>query len=193
MPVYSKNGAGVTETAIGLIFFANTVFIVLFQFPIAKALEGRRHMPAFALMGVIWALSVGWPVRSSRAGPLIASALAVGRRGLTVFAVGECLHGTVQGPLVADLAEPAWSAATWPSRACPGSSASFSARRSAAPSSTQPPGRAVVSAPSSGAGRSIWSLRLDRTLPDAVRRTPGRPIPPPTPTPAEALATRPSG
>ena len=25
---------------------------------------------------------------------------------MIVFAVGECLHGTVQGPLVADLAEP---------------------------------------------------------------------------------------
>src|SRR5918999_1891373 len=109
LPVYAKNGAGVSETAIGLVFFANTLFIVLFQLPIAKALEGRRRMPAFALMGVIWAAS--W-----------------------LLCAAVCLLG------------------------------------------------------------SVWSLRLDRTLPRAVRRTPGgAPVPAAELQPAPGVVTRPSG
>jgi predicted MFS family arabinose efflux permease len=195
LPVYSKNGAGVSETAIGLIFFANTVFIVLFQLPIAKALEGRRRMPAFALMGVIWAVSwLAVLVAVETLGPL-GAALAVGV-AMTVFAVGECLHGTVQGPLVADLAEPgmvgrymALSSLSWQFGFFLGPAIG------GAVLDASPVALWVVCSIACALG-SIWSLRLDRTLPAGVRRTPGRvpvPAPAPAPTPAEALATRPSG
>jgi MFS family permease len=105
MPVYAKNGAGVSEDAIGVIFFVNTLFIVLAQLPIAKALEGRRRMPALALMAVTWAAA--WLVLVAAVETLgsTAAAIAIGV-AVVVFAVGECFHGTVQGPLVADLAEP---------------------------------------------------------------------------------------
>ena len=44
LPVYAKNEAGVSERRIGVIFFVNTVAIVLAQLPLVKLLEGRRRM-----------------------------------------------------------------------------------------------------------------------------------------------------
>ena len=55
LPVFAKNEAGVTETGIGLIFLANTLVIVLAQFPLSKALEGRRRMASLAVMCALWA------------------------------------------------------------------------------------------------------------------------------------------
>ena len=105
LPVFAKNEASVSERSIGFIFFLNTLLIVLAQLPVAKALEGRSRMRAFALMGLIWAAS--WLLVMVAGLTLeAAAATAVLALAATVFAVGECLHGTVQGPLVADLAEP---------------------------------------------------------------------------------------
>jgi MFS family permease len=62
-------------------------------------------MPIFAGIGVVWAAS--WllvPV----AGLWLAGVAAAMMISLAaaVFAIGECLHGAVQAPLVADLADP---------------------------------------------------------------------------------------
>jgi predicted MFS family arabinose efflux permease len=105
LAVYMKNQAGVTETAIGLVFLVNTLVIVIVQLPVARFVEGRRRMPALAGLGVLWAAAWGLtPV----VGALAAGATAAVLFALTqvVFATGECLHGAVQNPLVADLARP---------------------------------------------------------------------------------------
>jgi MFS family permease len=102
-PVFAKNEADVTESQIGLIFFFNTLLIVLLQLPIAKLQEGRRRMPALTRMAVLFAIT--WLL-------VMAGGLWLEREAATalfacaflIFAVGECLHGTVQGPLVSDLA-----------------------------------------------------------------------------------------
>lgn len=104
LPVYAKSH-GVSERGIGLIFLANTLLIVVAQLPVAQALEGRRRMPALALVGVLW--GAGWLVvlaggswfRGAEAAAVMAFAVAV-------FGLGECLYGAVLGPLVADLAQP---------------------------------------------------------------------------------------
>lgn len=105
LPVYAKNEAGVSETAIGIVFFVNAVVIVLLQLPTSKASEGRRRMTMLGLLGVVWACS--WllvPVAGIwLSGVAAAVLLAV---AMSIFAIGECLHGAVQAPLVADLAEP---------------------------------------------------------------------------------------
>jgi MFS family permease len=103
LPVYAKNEADVSERAIGVIFFVNTLAIVLAQLPLVKALEGRRRMRALTVMTVIWAGA--WVIvlvggLSLEAG---AAALVFGL-GATVFGIGECFHGPNQGALVADLA-----------------------------------------------------------------------------------------
>src|SRR3970282_2911123 len=54
LPVYAKNEAGLSETQIGLLFFVNTVVIVLAQLPIARVAQGRRRMPTLALLGLLW-------------------------------------------------------------------------------------------------------------------------------------------
>jgi MFS family permease len=60
-------------------------------------------MQALAGMGAIWAFS--WLIVFAAAGTsrtwLAAALLFV---GVAIFAVGECIHGVVQGPLVSDLA-----------------------------------------------------------------------------------------
>ena len=105
LPVFAKNEAGVTETGIGLIFFANTLVVVLAQLPLSKALEGRRRMPALAVMCVLWAAA--WLVVLLGGLSLEATAAAVvfGLAAI-VFGFGECFQGPVQGALVADLAPP---------------------------------------------------------------------------------------
>ena len=103
LPVYAKNEAGVSEKAIGVIFFVNTLVIVLGQLPLVKLLEGRRRMRALAAMTLIWACA--WLV--VLAGGLwfeAAAAAAVFGVGAVIFGLGECFHGPTQGALVADLA-----------------------------------------------------------------------------------------
>jgi MFS family permease len=104
LPVYAKNEAGLTETQIGLLFFVNTVVIVLAQLPIARLARGRRRMPALALLGALWAAAWSIVPMAGSAAPGAAVWLLVA--AMIVFALGLCLHGAVQAPLVADLAEP---------------------------------------------------------------------------------------
>jgi MFS family permease len=104
LPVYAKNEAAVSETQIGIVFLVNTIVIVLLQLPIARLSQGRRRMPALGLLGLLWAAA--WlvvPIAGSETAGT-ATLLLIG--SMTVFAIGQCLHGAVQAPLVTDLAEP---------------------------------------------------------------------------------------
>jgi MFS family permease len=103
LPVYAASDVGVSERGIGLIFLCNTLAILILQLPVAKLLQGRRRVAALAFTGLVWAAA--WLLALAAGlwfSVLAATALliAVG----VVFAVGECLVGVVQGPLVADLA-----------------------------------------------------------------------------------------
>jgi MFS family permease len=103
LPVFAKNEAGVTEKAIGVIFFANTLVIVLAQLPVSKLLEGRRRMRSLAVMTVLWAAAWLGVMMSGALLEASAAAIAFGL-AVMVFAVGECFQGPTQGALVADLA-----------------------------------------------------------------------------------------
>lgn len=105
LPAFAKNTAGVNEREIGTIFALECVGIVVFQLPVTKAVEGRRRMRLFAAMGVLFAASeVGvWAAgrwTTATAAFVVLAAIGIG------FALGECLHATVHGPLTADLAPP---------------------------------------------------------------------------------------
>jgi MFS family permease len=103
LPVFAKNEAAVTERQIGLIFFVNTLVIVVLQLPVTKLLEGRRRMKALAAMTAVWAAAM----LVVFAGGLwfeATAAAAIFTLAAVVFAVGECFHGPTQAPLVADLA-----------------------------------------------------------------------------------------
>jgi len=104
LPVYAKNEAGVTETQIGLVFFVNTIVIVVAQLPVVRLAQGRRRMPMLSLLGVLWAAA--WLV-VPLAGTLAAGAATLLLiAAMSVFAFGQCLHGAVNAPLVVDLSEP---------------------------------------------------------------------------------------
>jgi predicted MFS family arabinose efflux permease len=105
LPAFAKNEAGVTERAIGVIFLVNTLVIVLAQLPIAHQLEGRRRMPALALMTVLWATSWMLVLLFGATLETVAAAVGFALAGV-VFGLGECFQGPTQGALVADLAPP---------------------------------------------------------------------------------------
>ena len=197
LPVFVKNNAGVAEHGIGVVFLINTLTIVALQLPISKFEEGRRRMAALALMGVLWSASwfavlvIGGWLDGNAA---LAALIVVGM----VFAVGECLHGTVQGPVVVDLAQPqligrymAVSSLSWQVAFIIGP-AIGGAILGAAPLALWP-----LAATLSLVG-AVWALRLEPRLPRIARRTPARPLVRPEPVGAEAapapgMATRPSG
>jgi len=103
LPVYAKNEAGIAERGIGILFFLNTLVIVLAQLPVARILEGHRRMRTLALLGVVWATGLLLVPLAGMAGGFTAAAVLAAT--FTIIAVGECLHGTVQAPLVSDLAD----------------------------------------------------------------------------------------
>jgi MFS family permease len=105
LPVYAKNEGGLSETQIGLLFLVNTLVIVFTQLPIARLARGRRRMPTLALFGLLWAgawllVPIAGAATSAETAFLVLVVVMV------IFAVGQCLHGAVAGPLAADLAEP---------------------------------------------------------------------------------------
>ncbi len=105
LAVYAKNFAAVSERGIGLVFLANTMFIVVAQLPVTRVLEGRRRMPALLLMALLWAAT--WLLVAATGHWLAgtaATALLVGVAML--FGAGETIHGAISNPLAADLAEP---------------------------------------------------------------------------------------
>jgi MFS family permease len=112
LPVFAKNEAGVSETAIGLVFLAAMLALVVFQLPVAKALEGRSRMRALALAPALWAAA--WVIVEMGGAWLEAGAAALVFAGAaTLYGLGECFHGPNYGPLVADLAPPGLEGRYW--------------------------------------------------------------------------------
>jgi MFS family permease len=111
-PVFAKNEAGVAESGIGLVFLVATLALVVFQLPVAKALEGRRRLRALALAPLFWL--VAWMlVEAGGAWFDAAAATAVFAGAALVFGLGECFHGPNYAPLVADLAPPGLQGRYW--------------------------------------------------------------------------------
>jgi MFS family permease len=103
VPVFARDQAHVSGAEIGAFFFVNTMVIVVLQLPISRAIEGRRRMPALALMPLSWV--VAWLLvdaggtRFDTTAAFVAIAVA-----LAIFGVGECFHGPAHQALVAEIA-----------------------------------------------------------------------------------------
>jgi predicted MFS family arabinose efflux permease len=172
LPVFAKNEAGVSEKAIGVIFFVNTLAIVFAQLPLAKVLEGRRRMKALAVMTVLWAAA--WVVVLLGGAWLeaVAAAAVFAFAGL-IFGLGECFQGPVQGALVADLAPPrlrgrymAVSTGSWDLGFLIGPAAG-GALLASEPLALWPLAALVC------LGAGVGCLALERSLPAPLRLTPG--------------------
>lgn len=171
LPVFAKNEVGVTEGAIGAIFFVNTVVIVLAQLPIAKLAEGHRRMRLYAVLGGLWAICwvavsiVGGSVDGLTAAVMLAVVMGA-------FGIGECIHGAIQGPLVTAMAEPrllgrymALSALSWQVGFALGPAVGGFLL------SVSPIGTWLVWATLCAVGAAL-SIVLERAIPTGVRRTP---------------------
>jgi len=105
LPAFAKNVTHISEREVGIVFALDAIGVVLFQLPVVKLSEGRSRMRGLALMGTLWAGSLltvwaagSWTRATAAFGILCGAVL--------VFAVGECLHGTIQAPLSVDLSPP---------------------------------------------------------------------------------------
>ena len=170
-PPFAKNTAHVTEKGIGVIWFVTSMVIVLAQLPVVKLVEGRRRMPGLALMGVVWAASFvgvlvgGWLFTGTTAALVFGGAL-------TIFVLGECLHGAIYAPLVADLAEPrlvgrymAFSSFSWQLGFLIGPAAGGFVLQHA-PLALWAGAAAIL------LGGAAYALALERWIPAGVRLTP---------------------
>jgi MFS family permease len=195
LPAFAKNEAGVSERGIGLLFFINTIVIVLLQLPITRLAEGRRRIPILALIGAVsaaaWLLvpASGLWISGVAAFALIAVAVSV-------FALGECLHGAIQPTLVVDLADPrllgrymAVSALSWQVGFMVGPAAGGVLL------AASPTGLWLVMASVLLLG-GLVTLALERGLPDSLRHAPhgAQPQEPvPLPVAADPEAARAAG
>jgi MFS family permease len=171
LPAFAKNEAGVSERGIGWLFFINTIVIVLLQLPTTRLAEGRRRVPLLALLGAVSAAA--WllvPVSSLWLTGMAAFALLA--VAVSVFALGECLHGAVQPTLVVDLADPrligrymAISALSWQVGFMVGPAVG------GALLAASPTGLWVVMA-SVLLLTGLTTLALERWLPEGLRRVP---------------------
>jgi MFS family permease len=170
-PAFAKNVAHVNERGIGLCFLANTLVIVVAQLPVAKWLEGRRRMAAYAVEGTVWAVSWlivlagGWWFTGS-------AATAVFALALTIFGLGECFHGTVQNALIADLSKPGLLGRYLALNGF-GFQLGGAAGRAAGGFALAliPHGLWLIAAAAAFAA-GLSALLLERVLPEAIRRTP---------------------
>ena len=194
LPAFAKNEAGVSERGIGWLFFINTIVIVVLQLPTTRLAEGRRRTPLLALVGVVSAAA--WLlVPASGLWLTGMTAFALLAVAVTVFALGECLHGAVQPALVVDLADPrllgrymAISALSWQVGFTVGPAVGGVLL------AASPTGLWVVMA-SVLLLTGVLTLALERGLPEALRRVPhgaraqepvALPIPTGEPEPAQA-------
>jgi hypothetical protein len=102
-PVYVKNEAGISERTIGAFFLLNALLIIALQLPTARAVQGRRRMRGFALMGGLFALCWLLVLAGGHASNVRSATLLV-VAGVVAMSLAECLYDSIQGPLAASLA-----------------------------------------------------------------------------------------
>ena len=93
----------VGPAALGVIFLVNTSFVVIAQIPAVRVVARMRRAHAFAAASALFAVSLlgvlpATLIPSELAATGLLAAVAI------VFAIGECFHIVVLGPLVADMA-----------------------------------------------------------------------------------------
>jgi MFS family permease len=105
LPPFALAHTRAGPAGIGIIKLANTLFIVIAQIPAARYVKRMRRARAFAAASALWAIALlgvlpATLIDSEPGATALLAGVAI------VFAIGECVHGVVLGPLVADLAPP---------------------------------------------------------------------------------------
>ena len=102
---FVKVHAHISPGAIGILFVVNTFFVAVAQVPISLLFKRIRPERTFAVASGLFAVALlgVLPVTLIHS-ELGATALLSGIA--TVFAIGECVHSVVHGPVIVDLAPP---------------------------------------------------------------------------------------
>jgi len=100
---FAKAHTSVGPAAIGIIFFANTSFIVIAQIPAVRVVARMRRTHAFAATSVIFAAALLAVLPATLIHSELAAASLLAEVAI-VLALGEVVHILVLGPLVADMA-----------------------------------------------------------------------------------------
>jgi MFS family permease len=103
LPPFAKAHTPVGPAEIGIIFLVNTSFVVIAQIPAVRVVTRMRRTHAFAAASALFAVSLlavlpATLIHSELAATTLLAGVAI------VFAIGECVHTNVLGPLVADMA-----------------------------------------------------------------------------------------
>jgi MFS family permease len=103
LPPFAKTHTPLGPAAIGIIVLVNTSFVVIAQIPAVRVVKRMRRTHAFAATSALFAASLlavlpATLIHSELAATSLLAGVAI------VFAIGECAHILVLGPLVADMA-----------------------------------------------------------------------------------------
>jgi MFS family permease len=102
---YTRHVAHFGGPAIGVIFAANTLFIILAQLPVTHAFRARNRIGVLRLAVIVWAGACVAMVPAAHLNGETRAVAAVAIVGIA-FGIGECLHAVAIGPLAVDLASP---------------------------------------------------------------------------------------
>src|SRR5207245_2167603 len=103
LPPFAKTHTPLGPAAIGILVLVNTSFVVIAQIPAVRVVARMRRTHAFAAASALFAVSLLAVLPATLThSELAATSLLAGVA--IVFAIGECVHTNVLGPLVADMA-----------------------------------------------------------------------------------------
>jgi MFS family permease len=105
LPPFVKVHTRVGPRGIGLLFLFNTFFVVIAQLPATRVVKRMRRAQAFAAASALFAIALvavlpATLIHSELGATVLLAGVAI------VFAIGECVHNVVLGPVIADLAPP---------------------------------------------------------------------------------------
>jgi MFS family permease len=103
LPPFAKAHTPLGPASIGILVLVNTSFVVIAQIPSVRVVTRMRRAHAFAAASALFAVSLlavlpATLIHSELAATSLLAGVAI------VFAIGECVHTNVLGPLVADMA-----------------------------------------------------------------------------------------
>jgi MFS family permease len=103
LPPFAKTHTSLGPAAIGILVLVNTCFVVIAQIPSVRVVARMRRTHAFAAASALFAVSLlavlpATLIHSELAATSLLAGVAI------VFAIGECVHIVVLGPLVVDMA-----------------------------------------------------------------------------------------
>ncbi len=103
LPPFAKTHTVLGPAAIGILVLVNTCFVVIAQIPAVRLVARMERTHAFALASALFAVSLlavlpATLIHSELAATSLLAGVAI------VFAIAECVHVVVLGPLVVDMA-----------------------------------------------------------------------------------------